>query len=63
MESHFGPSIDSVSFGARQVHGLRLMQHRLKKPLWKHPMVPLVEEAQVKSWFGLFGDSANLDAI
>jgi hypothetical protein len=23
-------------------------------------MVLLVEEAQVKAWFGLFGDSANL---
>jgi len=30
MESCFGPFGDSVSFGARQVHGLRLMHHRLK---------------------------------
>ena len=25
-------------------------------------MVLLVEEAQVEAWFGLFGDSATLDA-
>jgi len=35
MESHFNPLRDSVSF----------MQ---EKPLWKHPMVLLGEEAQVK---------------
>ena len=27
-----------------------------------HPMILLGEEAQVEAWFGLFGDSANLDA-
>jgi len=27
-----------------------------------HPMVLLAEEAQVEARFGLFGDSANLDA-
>jgi len=32
-----------------------------QKTLWKFPMVLLGEEAQVKAWFGLFGDSANLD--
>ena len=30
MESRFGPFGDSVSFGARKVHGLRLEQHRLR---------------------------------
>ena len=33
-----------------------------KKPFWMQPMVLLAEEAQVEGWFGLFGDSANLDA-
>jgi hypothetical protein len=28
-----------------------------------HPMVLLGDEAQVEARFGLFGDSANLDAI
>jgi hypothetical protein len=32
------------------------------KPFWTHPMVLLAEEAQVEARFGLFGDSANLDA-
>ena len=33
-----------------------------KKPFWTHPMVLLGQGAQVKARFGLFGDSANLDA-
>ena len=32
-----------------------------QKSLCKFPMVLLGEGAQVKAWFGLFGDSANLD--
>ena len=48
MESHFGLFRNSVSFGARYVHGLRLMHHSLrnhfgrtiwyswmKRPKWK----------------------------
>jgi len=31
-------------------------------PFWTHLIVLLAEEAQVEAWFGLFGDSANLDA-
>jgi hypothetical protein len=27
-----------------------------------HPMVLLGDEAQVKTYFGMFGDSANLEA-
>jgi hypothetical protein len=60
MESHFGLFGDSVRFGVRLVHGFRLMHHRLRKPLWKHPMVLLGEEAQGKACYDLFGDSANL---
>jgi len=33
-----------------------------KKPLWMHSMVLQGQGAQVKARFGLFGDSANLDA-
>jgi hypothetical protein len=29
---------------------------------WMHPMVLLGDEAQVETHFGLFGDSANLEA-
>jgi hypothetical protein len=30
VESHFGPFGDGVSVGARYVHGLRQMYHRLR---------------------------------
>jgi len=33
-----------------------------KKPFWKHLLVLLGEEAQVEARFGLFRDSASLDA-
>jgi hypothetical protein len=46
VESHFSLFGDSVSVGARLVHGLRRTYH----------------VAQVDDRFSLFGDSANLDA-
>ena len=61
MESCFNLFGDSVSLGARLVHGLRIMHHRLK-PLWKHQIIIVREEAHVEGRFDLFGDSANLDA-
>ena len=61
MEYRFGVLRDSISSAARYVHGLRLM-HQSKKPFWKHLLVLLGEEAQVEARFGLFRDSANLDA-
>ena len=33
-----------------------------KKPFWMHLMVLLGQGAKLKARFGLFGDSANLDA-
>jgi hypothetical protein len=33
-----------------------------RKSFWTHLMVLLGDEAQVDACFGLFGDSANLDA-
>ena len=45
VESRFGQFEDSVSFEA----------------FWMHPMVLLGKGVQVKSWFGLYGDSANFD--
>jgi len=44
------------------VHSLCLMHHSLKKPFLTDLFVLLDEEAQVDARFGLFGDSANLDA-
>jgi len=60
MESHFGLFRNSVSFGARYVHGLRLMHHSLRNHFgctsWYFG-----EEAQVEAQFDLFKNSANLD--
>ena len=61
MESRFGAFGDIVSFGAREVHSLHLMQHGLRNIL-THLLVLLGEGAQVDARFGLFGDSANLNA-
>jgi hypothetical protein len=33
-----------------------------RKSFWTHLMVLLGDKAQVDAYFGLFGDSANLDA-
>ena len=62
MESRFGVPRDSISFGARYVHGLRLMHQSLRNYFLKHMLVLLGEEAQVEARFGLFRESANLDA-
>ena len=61
VESHFGLFGDSVSVGAREVHGLRQTYHRLDI-VFNAPMVLLGDEAQVEARFSPFGDSANLDA-
>jgi len=60
MESHFGVSRNSVRFGARYVHGLRLMHHSLRN-LFGSTCWIFGEEVQVEARFYLFGDSANLD--
>ena len=62
MESRFGVLRDSISFGRRYVHGLRLNAPKSKKPFWKHLLVLLCEEAQVEALFGLFRDNANVGA-
>ena len=61
MESCFGLFRNSVSFGARYVHDLRLMHHSLRNRFGSTCWY-LGEEAQVEARFDLFGDSANLDA-
>ena len=61
MESRFGLFRNSVSFGARYVHGLHLMHHSLRN-LFGSTCWYFGEEAQVEARFDLFGDSANLDA-
>ena len=59
MESHFGLFRNSVSFGARYVHGLRLMHHSLRNNFGSTCSY-FGEEAQAR--FDMFGDSTNLDA-
>ena len=59
MESHFGLFRNSVSFGARYVHGLRLMHHSLRNHFGSACWY-FGEEAQVEARFDLFRDSANL---
>jgi hypothetical protein len=61
MESHFGLFRNSVSLGARYVHGLRLLHHSLRNHFGSTCWY-FGEEAQVEARFVLFGDSANLDA-
>jgi hypothetical protein len=61
MESRFGQFRNSVSFGARYVHGLRLMHHSLRNHFGSTCWY-FGEEAQVEARFDLFGDSTNLDA-
>ena len=56
VESYFGPFGNSVSVGARSVHGLRRTYHRLGNR-WMHPMVLLGDVSQVESHFGLLGAS------
>ena len=62
IEFRFGLFGDRVSLGARLVHGLRIMHHRLRNHYASTPMIILGEEAQVEGQFDLFGDNANLDA-
>jgi len=61
LESRFGLFRNSVSFGARYVHGLRQMLHSLRNHFGSTCWY-FGEEAQVEARFDLFGDSANLNA-
>ena len=62
MESRFAVLRDSISFGARYVHGMRLMHQSLRNHFGSTSWFLLGEEDQVEARFGLFRDSANLDA-
>ena len=61
IESRIGVLRDSISFGARYVHGLRLMHHSLGNHFGSTCWY-FGELAQVEVRFDLFGYSANLDA-
>ena len=56
VKSGFGPFGDSVSIGARKLHGLRQTYHRLRKIILDAPDEILGDVAHVKSRFGSFGD-------
>jgi hypothetical protein len=60
MESCFGPFGDGVSFGARYARGLCQCTIGSKIILDTPDGTPRFE-AQLEAFFGLFGDSANLD--
>ena len=60
LEYRFFPFGDSVSVGARKVHGLRQMYHRLRNR-FDAADGTTSNEAQVEARFGPFGDSANHD--
>ena len=62
VESRFGLFGDSISLGARYLHGLRHMYHWLRNYFGRSRWVLLGDEAQVEACFDPFGDSANLDA-
>jgi len=61
MESRFGMFRNNVSFGARFVHGLRVMHHSLRNHFGSTCRY-FDEQAHVEARFELFGDSANLDS-
>jgi hypothetical protein len=61
MESRFGLIRNSVSFGARYVHGLCIMHYSLRNHIGSACWY-FGEEAQLEARFDLFGGSANLDA-
>ena len=61
IESHFGLFRNSVRFGVRYVHCLRLMHHSLRNHFGSTCWI-FGEEAQVEARFYLFRYSANLDA-
>ena len=62
VESRFGLFGDSVSVGARQVHGLRPLVPQAQKSFWTHPMVLLGDGGQVEARFSPFGDSVSISA-
>jgi hypothetical protein len=55
VESHFNLFGDSVTRFAPNVRWAQ-------KSFWTHPLVLIGDEIQADACFGLFGDSANLDA-
>jgi hypothetical protein len=60
VESRFSLFGDRVSVGARWVHYLRQMYHRLQKSFWTHPRKPIGEVGHEESRFGPFGDSVSV---
>jgi hypothetical protein len=61
VESRFGLFGDSVSVGARKVHGWHQTHDRLGKSFWMHMMEQLGDVGHVESRFGPFGGSVSLD--
>ena len=51
VESRFFPFGDSVSVGARLVHGFRETYHRLRNQFWTHLMELLGDVGHMESLF------------
>ena len=62
VESCFFLFGDSVSVGARLVHGFTLDVPLAQKSFWMHPMELLGDMGHVESHFGPFRDSVNVGA-
>jgi hypothetical protein len=62
VESHFGQFGDSISVGAREVHGLGRTYHKLRKSFWTHMMQLLGDVGHVDSCFGPIRDSVSVGA-
>ena len=56
VESRFVLFGDSVSIGARQVHGLSPLVPQAEKSFWTNPMVLLGDGGQVEARFSTFED-------
>jgi hypothetical protein len=62
MESCFVPFGESVSVGAREVHGLRRTYHRLKNVFLMHLIELLGDVGHVESHVGSSRDSVSVGA-
>jgi hypothetical protein len=62
VESPFSRFGDSISVGAREVHGFGRTYHRLRKSFWTHMIELLGDVGHVDSCFGPIRDSVSVGA-
>jgi hypothetical protein len=61
-KDHFDLFGDSFNFGARKVHGLRLLYHGMENHFGHNRRYSYVMYVKLKVFFGQFGDSVSLGA-